>query len=165
MRIGYDSIRAAVCTAFWFGYSPVAPGTVGTLPAVAAFLAIAFAAPAEYQTLLIGACFAGTSLLAVILGSWAEGNWQRKDPREFVLDEVASFFLTVLLFRVPDILLTAVWAFLATRLFDIIKPPPARTLEKLPGGWGILLDDLVASLYAAAALHIAFRCFPSVFGL
>jgi len=164
MGSGYDSIRKAVCTVSGLGYSPVAPGTVGSLPAVVIFVVIAGAAPPQFQTLLIAACFAATAALNVVLGSWAERYWQRKDPKEFVLDEVAGFFLTVLLFRGPDILLTAVWSFVATRLFDIIKTPPARTLEKLPAGWGILLDDLVASLYAAASLHLALRYFPYAFG-
>jgi phosphatidylglycerophosphatase A len=50
-------------------------------------------------------------------------------------------------------------------LFDIIKPPPARTLESFPGGWGILLDDLVASVYAAGVLNGAKYFWPALFGL
>ena len=84
-----------------------------------------------------------------------------KDPRRFVLDEVAGFLVTVLLFRTPDPILTAIWAFLFSRIMDIVKPPPARLLERLPAGWGILLDDVVASLYAAALLHILARILPA----
>ncbi len=104
-------------------------------------------------------------ILSVYLGAWAEKFWGGKDPRHFVLDEVAGFFLTVLLFRVPDLGLTVLWGFVATRAFDVIKPPPASSLEVLPAGWGILIDDLIASLYAAAFLHVASRLLPSLFGL
>jgi len=141
------------------------PGTMGSLPAVAIFVLIATVVTPEHQSVAIAACFAASCVLSVALGRWAERHWQTKDPRPFVLDEVASFFLTVLLFRVPDLLLTVCWAFVATRFFDIVKPPPANRLESLPGGWGILLDDLVASIYAAAVLHLASSYFPSLFNL
>jgi phosphatidylglycerophosphatase A len=81
-----------------------------------------------------------------------------------VPDEVAGFLTTVLLWRTDDLLLTIVWAFGLTRVLDILKPPPCRRLERLPGGWGVLADDLCASLYAAAILHVAAWQWPSVFG-
>jgi phosphatidylglycerophosphatase A len=74
-----------------------------------------------------------------------------------VLDEWAGFLLTALLW--PALLKTPILAalcvFVSFRVFDIIKLPPARQLEKLPQGWGVLMDDLASSLYAAAALHAA----------
>jgi len=130
---------------------------------VGIFLAIAFIAPPKDQTTLIGAALAGSCILSVALGGWAEKHWARKDPRHFVLDEVAGFFLTVLLFRVPNPVATAVWAFVITRAADIIKPWPVRKFESLPGGWGILIDDLAASLYAALALHVAYYLIPTWF--
>jgi phosphatidylglycerophosphatase A len=153
MRALRNFICAALSTALGFGYSPLIPGTVGTLPAVALYLAIAMTVPSRLQTWAIAACLLVACLLSILLGPWAQRYWRRKDPRQFVLDEVAGFFVTVLLFRTPDPLQTALWAFVATRFFDIVKPFPARRLEGLPEGWGILLDDLVASLYAAGALH------------
>lgn len=60
--------------------------------------------------------------------------------------------------------LTVIWAFLLTRVLDIIKPPPARQLERLPCGWGTLADDLCSSLYAVGLLHIGAACFPRLFG-
>ena len=158
-----DRLRLALATAFGFGC--VWPyGTVGTLPAVAVFAAIMTAAPPHSRTLLIAAALVVTCALAVPLGNWAEQHWKKHDPCNFVLDEVAGFFLTVLLFRVESLVLTVVWAFVGTRAFDIIKPPPARQLERLPGGWGILMDDLVSSLYAAAFLHLAAFVAPTLFG-
>jgi phosphatidylglycerophosphatase A len=158
-----DVTRAGLCTALGFGYSPFAPGTVGTLPAVGIFFAIAFIARPEDQTSLIGAALAVSCILSIALGGWAEKHWERKDPRHFVLDEVAGFFLTVLLFQVPNPAVTAAWAFVMTRAFDIIKPWPAWKLEVLPAGWGMLMDDLAASLYAALALHAAYYLIPTLF--
>jgi phosphatidylglycerophosphatase A len=138
---------------------------VGSLPAVGVYLLIATLGAVESHAILLGAALMVSCLLTVALGPWAEAYWNRKDPRHFVLDEYAGYFLTILLFRTPNIWLTAVWTFVVTRVFDILKPPPARRLESLPWGWGILLDDLVASLYAAAFLHALAFLFPILFGL
>ncbi|MCA1961253.1 MAG: phosphatidylglycerophosphatase A [Desulfomonile sp.] len=146
--------RIGVVTSCGLGYIPVIPGTVGSLPAVLAFVVIMTQLKPEYHTAALAAALAVSGILCIVLAPWAERYWGRKDPRYIVLDEVAGFFLTVVLFRGQSILWTAVTAFVATRIADIIKPPPANLMERLPGGWGILLDDLVASLYGAAALHL-----------
>lgn len=158
-----DRLAAAVCTGFWFGYSPLIPGTVGTLPAVAAYVLIVLMTPPNYHSGLILAGLLISSAACIALGTWGERFWGRKDPRQVVQDEIAGFFLTVLLFR-PCVTLSAiVWTFVMTRFFDIVKPPPAHQLQAVPGGWGILLDDLAASLYAAAALHLMYWILPSLF--
>jgi phosphatidylglycerophosphatase A len=162
---GSQRFKVMLATAFWFGLSPIIPGTVGTIPAVVLFVGTALWIPAAWQWLVITGLLLVSCILCVYLGEWAEKFWGAKDPRHFVLDEVAGFFLTVLLFRVPDLGATLFWGFVATRAFDIIKPPPASSLEVLPAGWGILVDDLVASLYAVAFLHAASRLLPSFFGL
>lgn len=159
-----DFVKAGLCSAFWFGYSPVASGTVGTIPAVILFIWICGAFSGAWQTLIILLALVVVSLISVGLGPWAESYWGKKDPGKFVLDEVAGFLLTVLLFRTPDLMLTVIWAFLATRFFDIVKPPPAFQAQSAPEGWGILLDDLIASLYAAVFLHIGNWIFPWAFG-
>ena len=157
-------VKAGLCSALWFGYSPFASGTVGTIPAVALFVLIQKLFSGAWQTMVIMLALIVTSLTCVVLGPWAESYWGKKDPSKFVLDEVAGFLLTVMLFRTPDLILTIVWAFLATRFFDIIKPPPAFQAQSAPEGWGILLDDLISSLYAALSLHLANWMFPWAFG-
>lgn len=160
-----DGLRAALATAFGLGYSPVASGTVGTLFAVALFIVIALASETRaIEKVLVALALTVTCCVAVPIGDWAERYWQRKDPPQFVLDEVAGFLLTVLLFRGDNLLLTTLWAFFVTRFFDIVKPPPARSMERIPGGWGILLDDLVASVYAAAFLYLVFWIAPWAMG-
>lgn len=157
-------VKAGLCSALWFGYSPFASGTVGTIPAVMLFVGIQKLVPGPLQTAVIVLALIVTSAICVLLGSWAESYWGRKDPSKFVLDEVAGFFLTVTIFRTPDLLLTVIWAFLATRFFDIIKPPPADQAQSAPAGWGILLDDLIASVYAGLFLHVLNWIFPWAFG-
>ncbi|MGB6067544.1 MAG: phosphatidylglycerophosphatase A [Desulfomonilaceae bacterium] len=164
MATWQDRIREALCTSLWLGYSPVAPGTVASLAAVVVFVLIELFAPRQLETPLIAAALVVTCIIAVPLGKWAERYWAKKDPRYFVLDELAGFFVTVLLFRVPSLALTVIWTFVVTRVFDIIKPWPASKMEQLPHGWGILADDLIASLYAAGFLHLVALCFPSLFG-
>ena len=158
-------LRLTLATSFGFGFSPFAPGTAGTLPAVLVYILIAQIPDVRVQVWLLALSLAVSSVLAVALGPWAERYWAKKDPRHYVIDEVAGYFLVVLFFRVENIWLTAVWAFLAARFFDIVKPPPARQLEALPEGWGMLLDDLAASIYAVVFLHIAARLVPVLFGM
>jgi len=163
-----DRFRAALATGLGLGYVPVAPGTAGTLTAAAVFVAIVWAAPASLHLWLIAAALAASCVISVLITPWAERYWGRKDPGHFVLDEIAGFLLTVLLFypfHAAQWWLTLVWAFGASRFFDILKPPPVRQLERLPAGWGVLLDDLCASVYAAGLLHILVRVWPTLFGM
>ncbi len=159
-----EKIFANICSSFGLGYFPVASGTIGSAPAIFIFIIIVLVAPSYLHTALIAVVLLTCCGLCILLGPWAERYWKKKDPRQFVLDEYAGFFFTVLLFRVPSLTLTVIWGFIMTRIFDILKPPPASRLEVLSNGWGILLDDLVASLYAAFALHILAIYFPRLFG-
>ena len=146
------------------GLLPGAPGTWGTLPAVAVYAAIAAWAPGGMQVWLIAAALAAASVACVIVTPWAEAYWKKKDPGAVVIDEVAGFLLTVLLWRTDDLPRTLLWSFVFTRVLDIVKIPPARQMERLPGGWGVLTDDLMSSLYAAALLHVGSYWLPDVFG-
>ena len=157
--------RLIVATSFGSGFSPFAPGTVGTIPAVIGYLLIAQIADTRWQVGLIGFVLVLSCFFSVALGPWAERYWAKKDPRNFVIDEVAGYFLVVLFFRVENVWMTALWAFLAARFFDILKPPPARQLEALPAGWGMLLDDLAASIYAVVFLYLGVWLVPALFGM
>ena len=100
------------------------------------------------------------ALLAVILlGTWAADVAERalevKDPGAIVVDEVAGMTLSVLL--VPLTPTTLVAGFVLFRIFDVAKPFPANVAQRLPGGIGVMLDDLVAGLYALLLLLLARR--------
>jgi phosphatidylglycerophosphatase A len=126
-------------------------------------LAVAFATGGRQMcltgTMLILA--AAATLLCGLLGGKAEADFGRKDPGQVTLDEWAG--QAVALCWLPlgagpwGWVIPAGAAFVAFRFFDIIKPPPIRRLEKLPGGWGIVADDLLAGVYANLALQLILR--------
>jgi phosphatidylglycerophosphatase A len=149
-----EYLRPLIASCFGLGYSPIMPGTCGALLGPAIYIPIALVVPSEpWQTALIAANLLFWCWLTVALGSWAERYYDKKDSQTFVTDEVAGFLLTVLLFHIPDQpVLTTLWAFPVTRVIDIVKVPPAKRLERLPSGWGVLADDLLGSIYAAAVL-------------
>ncbi len=128
------------------GLSPVLPGTCGTL--VAALPILFIPAAAWPWVPLLGSVAA--TLICVVLARRLPGKSEGGDPGWFVLDEAAGFWVAVLAPAPPGwprLLL----AFFFFRLFDMVKPPPLRRLERAGGGWGIVLDDLGAGGYALAA--------------
>jgi phosphatidylglycerophosphatase A len=155
-----------VASCFGLGYSPIMPGTCGALVGVAIYIPLALIVPGEpWQSLLIALNLLVWCVLTVALGKWAEEYYLTKDSSIFVTDEVAGFLLTVLLWHIPDQpVLTTLWAFPVTRAIDILKVPPAKQLEELPAGWGVLLDDLLGSVYAAALLWAISLAVPAWFG-
>ena len=143
-----------IATWFGCGYSPRVPGTVGSAAALA--LAIPFHLFAGWS----GGAFALLALAWVIPAVWAahgiEASIGKKDPSIVVIDEVVGQWLA-LAGVVNHNWMSWCGAFVVFRLFDIWKPPPARQLERLRGGFGIVADDVVAGLYAALVLHLAGR--------
>jgi phosphatidylglycerophosphatase A len=103
--------------------------------------------PAVYILLTLTLLVAG-----VVLGNDLCSVWG-KDPGRIVIDEYASFLIP--LYFTPRRLVPLLIAFAAFRLFDILKPPPLRSLERAPGGWGIMLDDIGAAVYTTVVVLIA----------
>ncbi len=89
--------------------------------------------------------------LGVFASTRAAEIWRIKDPHPIVIDEIVGMWIALLF--VPPGVAYFVAAFLLFRLFDIIKPTPARQAELLKGGWGIMLDDVFAGIYAGAAVY------------
>jgi len=142
-----------VSSGFGLGYLPVAPGTWAS--AAAATLYWMFrCCPGAPGLLPVASLCMISAVTGIVIGREAEEAYGRRDPGHFVLDEMAGCWLTCLLFWWRTPLATAVAAFVAFRVFDIAKPFPIRRLEKLPHGWGVMSDDLVAGLYAAATLWV-----------
>lgn len=124
------------------GFLPVMPGTFGTLlgvPVSAAINRLAIAQP-----LLAAGALAGLVLVALLLADRAARLFAAKDPQIVVIDEIAGFAVANLC---NDTIPEVIAAFVLFRLFDIAKIFPGRRFERLPGGAGIVLDDLVAGLY------------------
>jgi phosphatidylglycerophosphatase A len=155
---GPDSLPALLVSCFGLGFVPVASGTFGTLGGVGLALALAYLPGLPYAAWLLLA----TAVLfaaGIPLGDWA-GRRYGKDPSEFVLDEVAGYLVTVAVFAAVFGRPLQSWqghaiAFVLFRAADVLKPQPARRLESLPGGLGIMADDLMAGVYAGGVLALA----------
>ena len=138
---------------------PVAPGTWGSIPAALLFgLLCHFHAPPLIVFIAMLATVLAGSMICIIFAPAAIEATGKKDPGEVVADELAGqavAFLAAGFFAAEsNIAILALVGFLAFRFFDILKPPPCRRLEKLPAGFGILADDLMAGVYAAIVLQI-----------
>ncbi len=149
-----QKITVFAATGFGLGLlTPVAPGTVGSLPGV--LLALWVSRQHLPLQLLAGL---GLALLAVPICDTAERVLKKKDDGRICADEWMLFPLCTL--GIP--LLAHLWmvpvCFVVARLCDIIKPPPARRLQELHGGVGIVIDDFIASAYALALNHALFWC-------
>jgi len=136
-------VRLALSTCLFLGLMPVAPGTFGTLGGVA--IAWALAGTDLYLLWILIAALA-VYVLGRSLGAWAERRAGGHDPGWFVLDEVAGYLITAAWISGPSPL-ALLTAFCAFRFFDILKPPPIRRVERIGGGDGIMLDDIVAGIY------------------
>ncbi len=138
-----------LATAFGLGLSPVASGTVGTVLGVGLVLVLPF------QNLVWQICLSAVLVvLAIPICSIAETHFGKKDDGRIVADEYMTFPICLigLAWQTSPYLLAV--AFLTHRVFDILKPFPAWRIQRLKGGAGIVLDDVVSSLYALAANHL-----------
>lgn len=148
-----DRLATVLATAGGAGFSPVAPGTAGSAVGLLLFW------PLARQPLIVQ----GAATLAVFLvGVWASTRLARrlgrKDPGLAVIDEVAGQWVTLL--ALPFTPLTAALGFFLFRACDVIKPWPARSLEGLPEGWGIMADDVAAGVYAHLLLRVGLMLWP-----
>lgn len=157
-----DRFARLALTAGGLGLLRPAPGTWGSLPpAIAAVAAAALGAP-HWSIDGVLMCMAlGASLACLRFGDIGERLFGKKDPGAVVADEVAGQAITLLLLPWPTdlrgIALVALVGFLAFRAADILKPWPARGLQRIPGGAGILIDDLIAGIYAAIITQVVVR--------
>lgn len=156
-------LRKLIVTGLGTGYLPIAPGTWGSAAACGLFaLVLGLAGPNRW---ILSAVMAGVVIVGC-LGCLAWGRWMReafgrKDPSQCTLDEWAG--QAIALMHVP---LGVGWgqhaiaiaaAFVAFRVFDITKPPPARKAETFPDGMGVVADDLIAGVYANILVQFVLR--------
>lgn len=170
-RSAKDYLGLAIATC-GVGYLPVAPGTWGSLVGVGIYLLlqssffrfIQLLPPDSFLRFLPLPIFIATQLVVItvitLVGIWAASRTEklarRKDPGKVVVDEVAGQLIALLPLvpRLDPGWISILSAFLLFRLFDIVKPYPARRLEGLESGLGIMADDIVAGAYAAVATSI-----------
>ncbi len=128
------------------GYAPVAPGTFGTLGAIPLYLALSRLTPGGY----VAVTFAFAAL-AMLAAERAGRYWGIADASPIVIDEVAGYLLTMALvpFSWPAVLA----GFALFRVFDVLKPWPASAFDRMKNGFGVVMDDLAAAVYAWAVLR------------
>ena len=155
IKEGSFSNRIALILSVWFGAGllPVMPGTYATIAAIPLYALGNFLAP-QYQVSIL--------VLITIGAIWSSHRSQRAlgvgDSPQIVIDEVAGFLLTIVC--IPFTWLALVAGFFLCRFFDILKPPPIRWIERvLKGGMAVVLDDLVAAVYAHISLRVVLYLF------
>ena len=153
MRKAIDIAARVVATAFGGGYSPFAPGTAGSAVGVLLFWPLSGLGWGWQLTACLGVFVVGipaASRVARLAG--------REDPGLVVVDEVAGQWITLL--GLPFTAPVALVGFLLFRVMDVVKPWPARALERLPGGLGIMADDVAAGVYAHLLLRVFLLVWP-----
>jgi len=140
--------RVAWAIGTWFGCGlvPGAPGTAGTVGAVPLYLVVA-----RGDRPAVAAAAVAVTLVGVWAASLVARERGEKDPQLVVVDEVAGFLVTMTAARAPTWRAIAV-GFVVFRLLDALKPWPVRRFERLPSGWGIVLDDVAAGAIGAGVL-------------
>ena len=150
---GKDRGVKVLSSALGLGHLPFMPGTWSSAGATLVYVAVRQLPWPWWMLAMVGLV-----MTAIVFGLMACPQAQRvygsEDPRPFVLDEVAGQWLTFVLFWPWSEWWSAAAGFAAFRLFDILKPPPVRNAEKLPGAWGPTVDDLAAAVCAALLLWL-----------
>ncbi|MEJ2703566.1 MAG: phosphatidylglycerophosphatase A [Sedimentisphaerales bacterium] len=161
-------MKRLLTSCFGLGRLPGAPGTWGSLPVAVLFGLLGyFHASPTTIFIVMAAVILVSSAVCVGYAPSAIAATGKDDPREVVVDEVAGQAVTFLaspllvIGAAPagQVWLVAAGGFALFRVFDIIKPWPIRKLERLPKGWGILADDLLAGVYAWIVLQVCVRVF------
>jgi len=139
-----------IATLGFVGYLPVAPGTFGTFAALVFFALLEPSIPVHVLLVIL------VITIGSIASSRAETILNEKDSSHIVIDEFAGYAFSLLL--LPHTLFYLVVSFLLFRFFDILKPLPIRWIERtIPGGFGIMADDLVAGVYTNIVMHAWIR--------
>jgi phosphatidylglycerophosphatase A len=144
-----------IATCAYVGYAPVVPGTFGSLVGLAVYVLTRRAGSPALDLAVIG--------VLLIVGLWsateAEHHFGGIDPGPVVIDEVIGMLVTLAL--VPVGVAGAVVGFVVFRVLDVVKPWPARRLEHLPGGFGVVLDDVMAGIYGNLVMLLLMRVVPA----
>jgi len=150
--------RLVILIATWWGtgYCPVAPGTAGTVAAIPLFLLLSL-----LPFYLYIPCVLAIGLIACWAAGRAEHIFGEKDNRRIVIDEVVGLLVTMA--AVPLTWQYLLAGFVLFRIFDVLKPPPIRLIERaVKGGYGVVLDDVLAGCYAQICLRVLVIFFPLV---
>lgn len=143
-----------VTSFFYLGHSPLMPGTIGSLGGLVVYFLVG------RNEILYGFSIIFLFFLGMLFSGEAEKVYKIKDADKIVIDEACGMLLA--LFCVPMTMLSIVFGFFIFRILDILKPPPAKRMEKLTGSMGIMFDDIIAAIYTNLILQAIFRGFLSM---
>ncbi len=149
-----NRLARIISTGFGVGYFPVAPGTMGAL-AISIVYWLSPNISLLYFIIIISLLIALGIYSATIIEKEIKsklGPEKGKDPGLIVIDEIIGMLIALI--ALPKTKIFLIWAFILFRIFDIVKPYPARQMEKFPGGWGIVFDDVIAGIYANIVIQI-----------
>ena len=139
---------------FFAGYSPFAPGTAGSIVGLAIYFIPGMETPIALSIASLAGFFSGVGVSTMMTKQLGE------DPPVVVIDEIVGMWISLIL--LPKTLAVALLAFLFFRIYDIFKPPPARRMERVRDGWGIMLDDVVAAVYANVSVRLILIAVPTI---
>lgn len=146
-----NSFEKFIGSGFYTGYFPVASGTVGSIAAIIIYLI-----PGFEELIIIIPATISFMIYGIYLGTKFEAEYG-KDPAQCTIDEVVGTWISLIALPKTIWIITA--AFFLWRILDIVKPPPARNLEKLKGGLGIMIDDVVSGIYTLIIMHLVVYLF------
>lgn len=146
-------ISHILATTFFTGYSPFAPGTAGALVGAALYYFSPFFSGYYLLSLTVIIFFIGVQVATVVEKRLGH------DAPEINIDELVGVWCTYLFIPRTHLLFVTIAGFILFRFFDIAKPPPVNQSQKLRKGWGVMTDDLLAGIYANAALRILLKIF------
>ncbi len=141
-------LSKVISTFFGLGYFPVAPGTITSLVVILAYKFYLYQLSWPLYLLIIFFLF----VVGVYTSTKFSAESNKKDPRKIVIDEACGQLLV--LFRMPEAWFPVLASFILFRVFDIVKPYPIKKVEALPAGWGIMMDDVVAAIYAGVIINL-----------
>lgn len=144
-------ITEFLATGFYSGYLKPAPGTWGSWLALCLYITLVSYVPIDASFIALAGGVVLTVIGIPVSGSFAT-KMKEQDPSYIVIDEFAGLFITFC--AVPFSLPLVIIGFLLFRFFDIVKPYPINYLQELPGGWGIMFDDVAAGIYSAFLLSL-----------
>ena len=146
-----------IATCAHVGYAPVAPGTFGSVVGLVVYYFVRRQASITFEI----ATIAVVLLIALWSATEAEHHFGGIDPGPVVIDEVIGMLITLALH--PVNLVGAIAGFVIFRVLDVVKPWPARRLELLPGGFGVVLDDAMAGVYGNLIVWVLVLLLPTWF--
>ena len=142
-----EKIIKLLAAGFGSGLTPFAPGTIGTLVGIPICLVcLPLTWPLRFLVVVV------LSALAIFISGRAEMIYQNKDDQRIVIDEIAGFQVAMLPVAITGWHLCV--AFVLFRIFDIWKPFPIANLQELPGGWGVVIDDVAAGIYTGVLMML-----------